>query len=157
MFVTPLAHCTSSKRVWHVTPACRLRQTCITIPEGFGDRNAEKLRQFEACVTCDTCVPPTSDVHYNSRGFGDKNAVKLRQFKACVTPACRLRQTCITIPEVVIWGPKRGCFWNVNWVLVPQLATIKLRTQMLIAPELDCSQLGDQCLILRGVDPTFHC
>ena len=22
-------------------------------------------------------------------------------------------------PEVVIWGPKWGCFWNVNWVLVP--------------------------------------
>jgi hypothetical protein len=37
---------------------------------------------------------------------------------------------CNLFPEVVIWGPNWGCFWNVIWVLVPQLATIKLRTQM---------------------------
>jgi hypothetical protein len=35
----------------------------------------------------------------------------------------------VEVPEGVIWGPKQGCFRNVNWALVPQLATIKLRTQ----------------------------
>jgi len=91
--------------------------------------------------------------------------------------------------------PQTGCFRNVNWVLVPQLATNKLRTYswylglartifirciygifgreitkytviysvyigfwptLLISPELDCSQLGKQYLILRGVNPIFH-
>ena len=39
-----------------------------------------------------------------------------------------------------------------------KLATIKLRTQVeLLAPELECCQLGHTCLIARGVNPTFHC
>jgi hypothetical protein len=46
----------------------------------------------------------------------------------CVRAYMSVCVPCI-LPEVVIWGPKGGCFRNVNWVLVPQLATIKLMTQ----------------------------
>jgi hypothetical protein len=53
--------------------------------------------------------------------------------------------------------PKQGWFRNVNWVWWPGLATIKLSTQrLLIAPELECCQLADQCLIARGMNPISH-
>ena len=64
------------------------------------------------------------------------------------------------IPEEVIWGPKQGYFWNVNWVCAPQLAVSKLSTQrcseILATPELENCQLRRTCLIARGVNPTSH-
>ena len=59
---------------------------------------------------------------------------------------------------MVIWGRKWGCFWNVNWVLVIQLATSSSgpRGSPCSALERNCSQLGDQCTVLRGVNPIFH-
>jgi len=71
----------------------------------------------------------------------------------------RIDDPCVRkLTEVVIWGPKHGYFWNVNWERWPGLATIKLSSQryLLIAPELECCQSRQKCLIACGMNPIFH-